>query len=103
MYKIWKRLGLVKTFDTVEKTWLAKSARLSGIQNVNYYVMSVLFLWPDSCPYNWKSVPYNQRIINGSLESEKIRSVQVHAGYLTISLKKLCNVIVSLIKAVKND
>jgi len=25
---------LLKTFDTVEKTWLAKSARLSGIQSV---------------------------------------------------------------------
>jgi len=40
MYKIWKRLGLLKTFDTVEKTWLAKSARLSGIRSVNYYVTS---------------------------------------------------------------
>jgi len=38
MNKIWKRLGLLKTFDTVEKTWLAKSARFSGIQSVNYYV-----------------------------------------------------------------
>jgi len=26
MYKIWKRLGLLKTSDTVEKTWLAKLA-----------------------------------------------------------------------------
>jgi len=25
MYKIWKRLRLMKTFDTAEKTWLAKS------------------------------------------------------------------------------
>jgi len=41
MYKIWKRFGLLKTFDTVEKAWLAKSARLSGVQNVNYYVTSV--------------------------------------------------------------
>jgi len=40
MYKIWKRLRLMKTFDTVEKTWLAKSARLNGIQSVNYYVTS---------------------------------------------------------------
>jgi len=31
---------LLKAFDTVEKTWLAKSARLNGIQSVNYYVMS---------------------------------------------------------------
>ena len=38
MYKIWKRLGLLKTFDTVEKIWLAESARLSCIQSVNYYV-----------------------------------------------------------------
>jgi len=41
MYKIWKRLGFLKTFDTVEKTCLAKRARLSGIQSVNYYIMSV--------------------------------------------------------------
>jgi len=40
MYKMWKRLGLLKTFDTVEKTWLAKSARFNGIQSVNYYVTS---------------------------------------------------------------
>jgi len=40
MHKIWKRLGLLKTFDTVEKTWLAKRARLSGIHSVNYYVTS---------------------------------------------------------------
>jgi len=38
MNKIWKRFGLLKTFDTVEKTWLAQSARLSGIQSVNCYV-----------------------------------------------------------------
>jgi len=38
MYKIWKRLGLLKTFDTGEKTWLAKSARLNGIQHGNYYI-----------------------------------------------------------------
>jgi len=31
MYKILKRFGLLKTFDTVEKTWLAKNSRLSGI------------------------------------------------------------------------
>ena len=43
MYKIWNKLGLLKTFETVEKTWLAKSTRLSGIQNVNYYVTSALF------------------------------------------------------------
>jgi len=29
----------------------------------------------------------SEKIINGSLESEKIGSVQVHTGYLTISLK----------------
>jgi len=40
MNKIWKRFGLLKTFDTVEKTWLAKSARLSGIPSVNCYVTS---------------------------------------------------------------
>jgi len=34
MNKIWKRLDLLETFDTVEKTWLAKSTRLSGIQSV---------------------------------------------------------------------
>jgi len=38
--KYGKRLGLLETFDTVEKTWLAKSARLSGIQSVKYYVTS---------------------------------------------------------------
>jgi len=40
MYKIWKRLGLLKMFDndTVEKTLFAKNARLSGIQSVNYHV-----------------------------------------------------------------
>jgi len=31
-------LSLFKTIDTLEKTWLAKSARRSGFQNVNYYV-----------------------------------------------------------------
>jgi len=40
MYEIWKRLGVLKMFDTMEKTWLAKSARLSGIHSVNYYVTS---------------------------------------------------------------
>ena len=40
MYTIWKRLGLLKTFDILEKTWLAKSARLSGIQSVNHYITS---------------------------------------------------------------
>jgi len=29
MNKIWKRFGLLKMFDTMEKTWLAKSARLT--------------------------------------------------------------------------
>jgi len=43
MYKSWKKLDLLKTFDTVEKTWLAKSARLKGIQSVNYYVTSAFF------------------------------------------------------------
>jgi len=43
MYKIWKTLHLMKTFDTVEKTWLATSARLSGIQSVDYYVTSSFF------------------------------------------------------------
>jgi len=41
MYKIWKRLGLLKTFDPVKKTWLAENVRLRDIQNVNYYVTSV--------------------------------------------------------------
>jgi len=42
MNKIWKRLGLLQTFDsnTVEKTWLAENARLSGIKSVNCYVTS---------------------------------------------------------------
>jgi len=31
-------------------------------------------------------VPESEKIINGSLELEKIGSVQVHTGYLTISL-----------------
>jgi len=31
-------MGLLKTFDTVEKTWLAKNAGLSDVQSVNYYV-----------------------------------------------------------------
>jgi len=26
MHKIWKRLGLLKTFDTLENIWLAVSA-----------------------------------------------------------------------------
>jgi len=40
MYKIWQRLGWLKTFDsdTMEKTWLAKNARIRGIQNLNYYI-----------------------------------------------------------------
>jgi len=40
MYKIWQRLGWLKTFDsdTVEKTWLAKNARLRCIQSLNYYI-----------------------------------------------------------------
>jgi len=40
MNKNWKRLGLLETFDTVERTWLARSARLSIIQRVNYYATS---------------------------------------------------------------
>jgi len=43
MYKTWERLGLLKTFNTMEKTWLAKSARLNGIQSINYYVTSGFF------------------------------------------------------------
>jgi len=35
MHKIWKRLVLLETLDAVEKTWLAKSAILIGIQSVN--------------------------------------------------------------------
>jgi len=35
---MWKRIGLLKTFDTLEKTWFAKNARPSGIQSVNCYV-----------------------------------------------------------------
>jgi len=31
-YKIWKRLGLLKTFNTVKNTWVAKNAWLSGTQ-----------------------------------------------------------------------
>jgi len=37
-------LSLFKTIDTLEKTWLAKSARRSGFQNVNYYVMLFFLL-----------------------------------------------------------
>jgi len=40
MNKILIRLGLLQTFDTVEKTWLAQSARLIVIQSVNWYVTS---------------------------------------------------------------
>jgi len=43
MNKIWKRLGLLKTFDTVEKTWFAKRARHIGIQSANYFVTSGTF------------------------------------------------------------
>jgi len=43
MNKIWKRLGLLETFETMEKTWLPKSGRLSVIQSVNYYVTSGFF------------------------------------------------------------
>jgi len=35
IYKIWKRLGFLKTFDTLERTWFAKNARPSGIQSVD--------------------------------------------------------------------
>jgi len=53
MHKIWNKIGLLKTFDTMKKTWLAKSARLSGIQSVNYYITSgffKVFKGPDSGP-----------------------------------------------------
>jgi len=45
MYKIWRRLGLglLKTFDIVEKTWLAKNAMLIAHtqwhSNTSYYVI----------------------------------------------------------------
>jgi len=35
MYKIWKWLGVLKMVNIVEKTWLTKKDRLSGIQSVN--------------------------------------------------------------------
>jgi len=82
MYKIGKRLGLLKTFDTVEETWLAESAGLSGIQSVNYYVTSGFF----KGVLGTRFASIELKI--GSLESEKNVSVQVHTGYLTISLKK---------------
>ena len=71
MCKIWKRLGLLKTFDTVEKTWLAKSASLSGIQSVNYYVTSG-FLRCFRDPIRVHRI--ENRVARMSLKSEKIRS-----------------------------
>jgi len=38
MYKIWKRLVLLKAFDTVENTGFAKNASLSSIQSFNHYI-----------------------------------------------------------------
>jgi len=80
MCKIWKRLGLLKTFDTVEKTWLAKSARLSGIQSVNYYVTSFLFkVCRDPIRINRienRVSRIKKNYISGSLESDKIGSLE---------------------------
>jgi len=110
MYKIWKRLGLQETFDTVEKTWLAKSAGLSGIhQSVNCYATSgFLRCFRDSFRVhrienqvsrireNYQRVPRIKE--NRLLRIREIGSVQVHTGYPT---KKLRNVIVHHVKTVK--
>ena len=99
MYKIWKRLGLRKTFDTVEKTWLSKSTSLSGIQSVNYNVTSVFLMCfrdpihvhriENGVPRireNYQWVPKIRK--NRVLRIREIRSVQIHTGYQTFSLKK---------------
>jgi len=58
----------------VEKAWLAKNVRVSGMQSVNYYVMSV-FLGVlgtrfGSIGFKIGSLE-SEKIISGSLESEK--------------------------------
>ena len=96
MNKIWERLGLLKNFDTVEKTWLAKSARLTGIQSVNHYVTSVFF----RCFRDPIRVPRirENRVL-------RIREIRIRTGPYWVSnifLKKnLRNVIVYPVKAVK--
>jgi len=89
MYKIWKWLGLLKMFDTKEETWLAKRARLSGIQSVNYYVTSgflKVFRDPIRVHRVKNRVPKIRENYQRVPRIRKIRSVQVHTGYLT-SLK----------------
>jgi len=68
MYKIWKTLDLLKTFDTVEKTWLAKSTKLSGIQRFNYVMSDFLRCCRD--------LIWSIELKIGCLESEKIRSLE---------------------------
>ena len=83
MYKIWKRLGLLKMFDTVEKAWLAKSARLSGTQSKRQVFLRC-----------FSDLIRVQRIDNQAPRIRQnqfpriteIRFVQVHSGYLTFSL-----------------
>jgi len=96
MYKIWKTLGLLKTFETVEKTWLAKSARLGGIQIVNYYVTSgFLKSLRDLIQVHRieNLVPRIKKLSTG-LEAEKIRSLESEKSgpywAPNIFLKKAC-------------
>jgi len=76
---------LLKTFDTLEKTWLAKSARLNGIQSVNYYVMSGFLR---SRVHRIENRVPRIRKLSTVLRIKEIGSVQVHIGYLTFSLKE---------------
>jgi len=59
----------------------AKSARLSGIQSVNYYVTSVFL----RC---FRDLIRVHRIENRVPKIREIGSVRVHAGYLIFSFKK---------------
>jgi len=87
--KIWKRLGLLKTFDTVEKTWLAKSDRLSGIQSVNYYVMSG-FLMSFRDPNRVHRIRENYQRVTKIRENRPLNQRnQVNTGCLLFSLQKL--------------
>jgi len=95
---------MLKTFDTVEKTWLAKSARLSGIQSINYYVTSIFqcFMDPIRVHRIENRVP---RIRENYHRVPRIRDNRVRTGPHwapnNFLKNKLRNVIVYLIKAVK--
>jgi len=96
---------LLKTFDTVEKAWLAESARLSDIQNVNYYVTSVFstcFRDPIRVHRIENRIP---RIRENYQRVSRIRENRIGTGPYWVPnnfLKsKLRNVTVYVIKAVK--